>query len=1335
MLHNTNTITLRKAPGFLLVLLLLVSLYAGAENIAYEVIRTDISPKTKNIAVHRDRFGFLWVGTESGVDCYDGNGMSVFDRNSSTIRPVSGQSVSSFFEDDDNVWIGADKGLFVYNRPANTTVRFPFTTKYGVPVSSQIGKILKASDNFIWIGTLGQGLFFYDKSKSTLTQDSSHGSFYTDLTIGADGNVYAASINGVIQSFSPQGTLTASYRIPDFVNEKHNIYLSASGKKIWIGIGNNIYWIDPEKNEISKVNTPGLAGNINSFFSRPDGSLLLSSEEGMWTYSTIHDTFQPVALQRFNRNRINSRIMSMHVDFDGSIIVIPSSGPLEVVNTKPIAVRLEALTIDGRNPEQNTVRALVMDKDGKSVWVGTDRGLDMYDINSRRFSGAPVPALDNISVSSLALCGSDLWVGTTGKGLYKYNTQNKTLSHYTYDENKAYSVISNDINNVGVTEKGEIFILTDWGVCRYDPSTDKFPQLPEFEQNTRAIAISEDAKGGVWVSSVNNGMYYRFPGATRFTRMWDGDMIASTPIMMMDLDKNGRLWAATYNSDIFVLDDEENYFKRIHSPALNNTSSSFMVSDNESHIWLGTDKILAELSEPDILRQYNFSRQASQFVLGSPVSILPDGKIAVGGRNGLVVFEPSKFKQYGTKPKVYPLSLSFPNVDDNENKMTNGNGNILLLEKQNVELPYNMNTFTIRFATSRPLIESEVKYDYMLKGVDKNWVVGSSSPEVTYNNLTTGDYEFLLRPHGIKDAEPTKMSVSILPPWYRTDWAIMGYLVLFVISIIMLVNLGRVLMKRRFARRVNEIQVIKERENFEAKTRYFVDLVHEIRTPLMLISLPLEQLANENDSADGAQKRKDSTNKYIKSMQQNIDYLLGITNQLLDFRRVENQNEIRLNLTRCNISELLRKICHRFDEPMKVSKKVITLDLPADDIIASIDVDKTERLIMNLIGNGMKYATTYVAVALKTENEEIKIVVTDDGLGVPNEDKGRIFDMYYQIGNDKVAASLGTGLGLAYAKLIANAHKGDIEVSDNPEGHGAVFTITIPKVGSLELEPQEADIKSEDKDDKIDIPFNQDVAVLVVEDNDELRGIISESLGRYYTVVTAPDGELALKVLESNNIDIIVSDVMMAGMNGLELCRQVKNDIRYSHIPFIILTAMTTSQAHEEGLRCGADVYLEKPFPMKQLVLQIDNLLRTRQLIYQKMSSDNMHESQPMPGPGLNKMDAEFIEKMNNLITDAIANEEFSIKQLAEDLNMSRSSFYRKITSLTGMSPNDYIKNYRLNYAAKLLCEGYRVIEVAERVGFTSSSYFAKCFREKFGVLPSDYVDSMTSSAEPNDRQ
>lgn len=1284
----------------------------------FEIIKTDVANKTENLSAFRDRYGFLWVGTASGLECFDGNGMPVFGNQSRVLQNISGMSVLTFYEDGDKVWIGTDKGLYTYDRANNTIEKFIATTKYGVTISSQVSGVIAGEKGKIWIGTLGQGVFLYDPSESELKQNSRHGSFYSDIVTGADGLIYAATFDGDIQSFDDNGEMIKSYHIPGFVNSKNAVLLSPSGRDLWVTSGNGLYVLEGLTGEIKAISTPGFIGVANSLITRPDGSLFISSDEGIWQYGTISGKFNEVSQYNSSTSGVTP-IVSVIEDSDGNLIVVRSIGGLELLMTRSMPFIFVGWEGTGLPKANSAIRAMAFAPRRDVIWVGTDDGVCVFDIASRQFRPSIVTDLSDVSVTTMVLKGEELWIGTHNDGIYKCDTRNGIISHYTYDPNKPYTVISNNINHIGCTRSGQILVLTDWGVCRYDEAGDNFPQLPEFEQNTRAMGMQEDNAGGIWISSSNNGLYYRRPDDPRFSRAFWCKSLNTSPITAFAFDNEKRIWAASSKGEIYVYNDSIEDFRQIEMPAVNNVLTAFMGSDDLGNIWLGTDEWLVRADEGDNHRYFNFSRQAAQIPVSSPAIVLDKGWMAIGCVDGLMLFNPASLQKYDYKPRVYPLALSLPVLPDDSDELSSRNLNVPLYTRDNIKLPYTDNTFTISFAAIRPLSESDLRYDYMLEGIDKGWVIGSNVAEVTYNNLSPGNYEFLLRPHGLKDAEVTRMGVSILPPWYRTDWAFLAYLILLILLGWMAYKIGRVLVQRNLQRKMQEVQVQKEREVFEAKTRYFVDLVHEIRTPLMLISLPLEQLAGETTTGKPSDN-KSSNDKYIKSMQRNIDYLLGITNQLLDFRRAESDSEIRLNLSRCNVSDMLRNIYRRFEEPMRVRGKDLVLRLPEDDVRATIDVDKIERLFMNLLGNGMKYAKSRLVISLReTEDGTVELTVADDGPGVPEAERERIFDTYYQIGNDKVAATLGTGLGLAYAKLIANAHGGNIIVGESAEDGGALFTLTIPKGDNLEVvNDKEYDDFNEREDA---VATRQDVTVLLVDDNDDLREMITETLASHYTVVSASNGQQALDVLKDNKIDIIVSDVMMDVMDGLELCRKVKGDINYSHIPFVLLTAMTSPEAHEEGLMCGAEVYLEKPFPMRQLVLQIENLLKSRRLIYEKLASENNLPDAKSPMAGLNKMDAEFLEKMNALITESINNEEFSIDLLAQRLNMSRSSFYRKITAVTGMSPNEYLKNFRLNHAAQLLRDGYRVTEVSERVGFTSSSYFAKCFREKFGVLPSDY--------------
>ena len=1257
---------------------------AFSADISYEVVPTEIARDTENRVFLQDKNGFVWVGTEFGVDVYDCNGHTLFGSQFDVLHPLRNLSVTTLFENGENIWIGVDKGLYVYDRQKNELERFGRKTKYGVVISSRVRKVFKGSSNKIWIATQGQGLFIYDPETGSLHQDSRHGSFYSDLAQGADGLIYAVTYDGKIQSFRHDGVMVKEYRLPDYVSDKNPFYLASSGRNIWVGSGSHLFCLNRETGSITPIAASGLQGTVNTLMARPDGNLIMSTEDGIWRYGTVTGDFSEIKPLRSIDLYEGQTIASISESPDGNIVIVRPGAPIEVMMIQPGPIRFVALSAEGGGMRNAVVRSFAASADGSHLWVGSDRGLFLYNLSTRQFEPLTDGNLSGLPVRTLALDGDKLWIGTKNRGVYRHDLSSGETRHYTYDENIPYSIVSNEINHIGITSGGEVLILTNWGVCRYDRIHDNFPQLPEFGQNIRAISFKEERDGTLWIGTANYGFFRKVPQERRFGMVPAEEMVKN-PIENRKFDFDMRRYGA-------------------HNP------------------------------------------------MASTAIELKNGLTAMGANNGFLIIDPSKLKVSENSTFAYASALSFPFLEDGFDKLKELGQSFALVMQKSIKLPYKYNTFTIQISGIHPLVDPDIKFDYMLKGIDKDWIMGVSVPEVTYNNLSPGEYEFLVRPHGMENAETKTLKIEVTPPWYLSFWAIVAYLVLIALFGWGLFRAIKKLVDKKRIKAIEEIQKIQERETFEAKTRYFVDLVHEIRTPLMLISMPLEQLKEEIEQKP-EEKVYAESHKYVKSMQENVDYLLGITNQLLDFRKAEKQSEVKLNIYRFDLCALIRRICHRFEEPLRLGEKRLDCSLPEGEVWIKGDVDKLERVLMNLIGNAMKYAESLICVKLTTDDpENVNISVSDDGEGIPEEERKKVFDTYYQIQSQKLSVSLGTGLGLAYARLITEAHNGKISIEDNPEGHGALFSLTIPRetggdaeeVRSLTEYAYNPDVKE---------PEKKDITVMLVEDNEDLRVMISDTLEKYYNVVTAPDGVEALEILKDKDVDVIVSDVMMDRMNGMDLCRKVKNDIEYSHIPFVILTALTTDEAHEEGLSCGADVYLEKPFPIRQLVLQIENLLRTRRLFYERMKgsivpvvsavadtsaepsvavtnekvksgSDVVAETgaeSVKEKTGLNRLDTEFLEKMNSIISESVEDEEFSIDVLAQNMNMSRSSFYRKITAVTGMSPNEYLKNFRLNKAAELLRDGCRVSEVSERVGFTSSSYFAKCFRAKFGVLPSEF--------------
>ena len=492
-----------------------------------------------------------------------------------------------------------------------------------------------------------------------------------------------------------------------------------------------------------------------------------------------------------------------------------------------------------------------------------------------------------------------------------------------------------------------------------------------------------------------------------------------------------------------------------------------------------------------------------------------------------------------------------------------------------------------------------------------------------------------------------------------------------------------------------------------------------------MIRLPLEKLLEKEHEG------KDL--KYLSVIDKNVNYLLGITNELLDFQKMES-GTLHLNLKKSDIKELVSDVYNQFTSPAELKGIDLQLTVPEQELVSTVDRDKLSKILVNLMGNAIKYAHARIDLKLLVTDGGYEIQVNDDGPGIPNEQKQKIFEAFYQLPDDKVATAVGTGIGLAFAKSLAEAHQGDLRLEDNIGG-GSSFILSLPfkeweteKMSDIvEISPEHADASETISSEYSGKKFT----VLLVEDNVDLLNLTRESLAEWFRVLRASNGREALEVLAQENVDVIVSDVMMPEMDGLELCTKVKSEISYSHIPVILLTAKTTLESKVEGLECGADVYVEKPFSVKQLHMQIENLLKLRQSFHKLMVSlagDTVAVS--TTDFAMSQKDCEFIAKIQGVIAEQLADENFSIDTLAEQMNMSRSNFYRKIKALSGMSPNDYLKTLRMNRAAELIVSGTRISEVAAQVGFTSSSYFAKCFKAQYGVLPKEYTGQPPISGE-----
>lgn len=1026
-------------------LLAALSARSADRTFSREFIGTDLTRGRTPLCALRDSYGFLWVGTHSGLSCYDGNLNSVYEATGGVVRSTEGMSVGALFAMGDDILFGGNPGLCVFSRAENTSRPFPLRTRYGVPVSSPVQKIIDGGDGNVWIFTRGQGFFIFDTNDSTLVQNSRHGAFFNDAIRGADGRVYATDINGCLNIFASNGHFISSVTLPDYKADKNPIALTQAGKEIWVSSNNKIYSYNPSTGSISLAVARESGSEINSMATSIHGNVLIGANDGIWLFDVANHTTSHLDFTDTGNGAAESdtRVTALTRDTDNAMLVVTPSGVTRLLGRDPEITHVKLS--DGHGAPVRVTALCRQPLSGEKVWIGTSSGLMTYDPADGTVQHNVVPALAGIMVTSLTADGGDLWIGTRHHGLWRYTLSTGHIRRYVYDQSMPYAVISNDINDVYRTRSGEVFVLTDWGLCKYSPAKDNFYTLPEIGSHTPFVTMREDKQGRLWAATSSDGIYRR-ESANQAFQAGHGRSIGKRPVSILYLDSRDTLWAAQ-GSRVYRFNAQTDDFEQLSVPMTRDYPVVFLQEDNEQNMWIGTFGGLVKVTPDGATSYYAFHSPSAGITLpaSSAAALLPDGKIAFGAGDELCVVNPRDMKSSTQRVNAYVQGISFPYFEDSQAEVERLGLDALLYTRKEIRLSYADNTFTLHLAASRYGEMPRVRFDYQLEGVDKGWI-RDAGPEATYTDLRPGTYTFRVMANFGSDAPVSEIRIVILPPWYLTTWAYVAYVLLGLLLIVGVSVLYRRRLKLNYQHHLNELRVQKEQETFESKMRFFVNLVHEIRTPLTLINIPLEQMADGlAGGIDADNLDVDKARRHISSMQRNVSYLLGITNQLLDFRKAEQDSEVKLNYRRVDVSALLREIVDRFHHPMHEAGKEITLTLPQEPVYAVIDTDKTDRVVMNLIGNAMKYSRHTVSVTLEAPVDgTFTISVADDGPGIPQAERKHIFDTYYQIGNDNVAASLGTGLGLAYAKLIAKSHGGNIRVRNAAESGGAVFVLTLP---------------------------------------------------------------------------------------------------------------------------------------------------------------------------------------------------------------------------------------------------------------------------------------------------
>lgn len=1279
----------------------------------------------------QDSYGFIWFGTGNGINRFDGQRFKVFKSDIKDKYSLGNNSVQTLFEDENkNIWIGTTNGIFIFDHIKGIFTPFDRKTQFGVSISSEVKKIIKSKKGKIWIGTLGQGFFIYDPEAKSLVQNSTHTPFVWDIEEDITNRIYISSLKEGLICFDQNGKYIESYTsFLDTGNKRSSKKINcikSINEKIWFAVGmNNLSCLDGRTREIETINCENInIGTIKCLSKYSDREIMVGSDNGLYLFNTLTKEFLRINSLAPGRGLSNQSINCILKDKEGGVWISTYLGGVNYLaqQTKNFEYYYPVYT-----PSQTIIKIINQfceDKE-RNIWIGSQSELSVLNYKTQKLEVFTPPKNSlKYDICALMLDDDDLWVGTMGGGIQVINLKTKKVKEYRHQQEVPNTICSNDIMSLHKGKNGDIYVGTAWGLCTYNRDKDNFSISNFIGSMVTVLDILEDQRGFLWIATLNSGVFRcNLQDKEWIHYLYEEDAqhsINSKTIISLFEDSHGTVWFGTDggglffhkregDSDIFIDFDPED-------KVLPNKVIYSMEEDNAGNLWISTNSGLLRIHPENKKNYKHFTQenglQGNQF--NARASLKTDnGKLYFGGINGFNAFYPDEFRDNMYVPPVYIVGMKLYDRNNGINGVSM-HEEIPIYLKDKTILPFNRNNFTLEFAALSYEDNKRNLFCYKLEGFDTDWVYTYSNSAV-YTNLSPGEYVFRVKAannDGIRNEEGAYLKIHITPPLWQSAYAYLAYILLFALCSLLVARIIIKKTNKKIQEKIDVFNTQKEKEVYQSKINFFVNLVHEIRTPLSLIKLPLEKMSENGN---------ESTNNYLPIINKNIDYLLNVVNQLLDFQKTEN-NEIKLNLKLWNVNELMREMYDQFVHYAGLNSIKLNFQGPDEEREVRLDKEVVSKIVVNLLSNAMKYAKSRIDLRLEYTDESLEVSVIDDGPGVPDNEKEKIFEAFYQANTTRDS---GTGIGLAYSRLLAEGHNGTLLLSDN-EGGGSVFKLIIPahmaaseevaaeqEIGNTIIDINEAGTEADTQNFK-------SCRILLVEDNRELLNLVSDLLKNYFTIIKASDGRQALEKLTGDAIDIVVCDVMMPVMDGFELCSRIKSDINISHIPVILLTAKANMESKIEGLGYGADVYIEKPFSIKYLRMQIENLLKLR-LSFQKLM---------LTMPALAKTEAtsnkdkDFLSKLQIEIDKHLSDPDFPIDILADKMYMSRSNFYRKIKTISGMPPNDYLKVIRLNKAAELLGNrNIRINEISGMVGFNSPSYFAKCFKTQFGTSPKDYAE------------
>jgi signal transduction histidine kinase/ligand-binding sensor domain-containing protein/AraC-like DNA-binding protein len=1339
-----------------IVLILLCFITLSIKVFAYEIKKLGLENGLSNnniVGFSQDKNGYIWICTKDGLNRFDGNTFKIFRHSKTNSNSICSNVLNCVYADkfDDIIWIATEKnGIDAYNYRTNTFVHYESDNTGHNPNAlnaNGVTHITPDNKGNLWIATYLGGIDYFDKKTGIFThynQSNVKGlvsNYNWYVLYDSEDRIYIGHVTDGLSILNPKTRIAVNFKhqadnpssLPD--NTVTCIFKDTRNN-IWIGTRNGLCLFDPVtakmiifKNE--RDNPYSLSNSfIQSIVEDEKSRLWIGTEGGGVNILDLKENFYISNLKsaKFIRLPIcdtpdglsGSSVQDIFIDRFNNIWIGGLGGGINFIpENESFFNKLIYLPIPENTNSLNgkVVPGMCVDNEN-NLWVANlSGGICIYRDNKKIKQFRNNSALSSYNITYVYRDrNSNIWASTDNGKLFQYNIKKQIWIPFTNFE----MINSIPIYHLFEDSRDNLWISTDIGLLMYNIKTTNTIFYTTHNSGIRddnIRVVNEDTNGNIWVGTLGGGLGVFDKD---FNRLYEfGSFFDFYSVKDIFKDSKGRIWVASQN-DLFLFKDydiknvvriNENY------GLIENDIRAIIEGKTADEIWFSTTNGISYLDVKN-MKISNFTVNdgiARGDYIHYSKAKTPNGTIYFGSQNGISYFNQEIEKSANYFLKTVITSFLVTNNKQNLNEL------IDVLYKDTMILNYNQNTFQLHFNVMNYALSPKVEFAFQMRGLDDSWYFINQDKYVIFRNLKPGNYIFNLktRLHNSDWSNNiTSMHIKIKPPFWLSWWAKFIYLTFIVIIVYTIVRFykNKITIEHEllFERKTRE----HEQKLNDERMKFFTNITHELRTPMTLILGPLEELISDN-------KIPPEQAKKLNSIHNVATRLLQLINQILEFRRSTNKSR-KLKVIKNDFTKFIYEIGLKYYELAQKKNIEFKIDIPKDKIEMFFDSEVVSIIVDNLLSNSFKY-TKEGNIILKVQNyienniDYTEIIVSDTGFGISEHDLPHIFERYYQARNTHYPVS-GTGIGLAIVENMVELHEAEISVNSQIN-QGTTFKVKFLTKNSypeaFHISPDEEKIE-----EILDVQSSKKV-ILIVDDNQEIIEYIKDCLSDTYIIYSAENGKMGFEVACDKMPDLVIADIMMPVMDGIEMTKNMKKDIRTSHIPVILLTAKGSFQDQKEGYDAGADSYLTKPFSGMLLKTKIKNILETRDKLRISYSS-SFKEKQSLFVESLNKIDKEFLEKLDILIEKYLEDEELHISQIADELCMSHSTLYRKIKALTNLTANEYIRKVRIRVAERYLITGkYTISEIMYKVGINSSSYFRQCFKDEYGMNPSEYVQKL----------